>query len=72
VNSTIAIGDTMIWLDENVDWKAGEQIVVASSTFDYNQAEVKIIASTSGNIVTVTTPFIYKHFSVIEYYDDAQ
>lgn len=69
INETIYPGDTSLIMSEEVDWKGGETIVVASTSFDHAQSEEKIISHKSGNVVTVTTPFKYKHYGVIEDYD---
>lgn len=61
LDATISAGDTSFTVSEDVDWVAGDQIVVASTDFDHNQAEQREIASISGRIVTVTKAFNYKH-----------
>ena len=54
LDATISAGDTSFTVSEDVDWVAGDQIVVASTDFDHNQAEQREIASISGRTVTVT------------------
>lgn len=39
INSNIQAGDSQFEVLEEVDWKAGEAIVVASSDLDHRQAE---------------------------------
>jgi len=68
IDGTIAPGDTKFNVAETVDWVAGEKIVIASTSYDHNEAEMMTIASVSGNEITVTTPFVYKHYGVIETY----
>lgn len=36
ISSTINIGDTTFSVQDSVDWKVGEEIVVASTEFDHN------------------------------------
>lgn len=36
--STVSAGATTLTLQEDVDWVAGEKIVVASTDFDHNHA----------------------------------
>ncbi len=62
ITSTINIGDATFSVIDTVDWKVGEQIVVASTDFDHNQAEQRTIVSITGTTITVNEPFNYKHF----------
>jgi hypothetical protein len=52
---------------EPVDWRIGESIVVASSSFDHYESEQMTIASISTNktVITVTQPFKYRHFAAV-------
>lgn len=43
-------------------------IVIASTDYDYDQAEKRYITSVSGKTVTFSTPLKYKHLSVNETY----
>lgn len=63
--NTLAINSTTFDVIDNVDWKVGEEIVVASTDFDHNQAEQRKITAISGRTVTVDKPFLFKHFSGI-------
>jgi hypothetical protein len=48
---------------QDIDWKAGESVVIASTSYDHNEAEEMAIASVSGRIVTTTKAFRFKHFA---------
>ena len=62
ISTTINIGDDSFDVaDANIDWQVGERIVVASTDFDHNQAEERIITSVSGTTITVDMPFNYHH-----------
>jgi hypothetical protein len=64
--ATVNIGDTTLTLSEAVDWQVGEQIVIASTSFDHYESERKTISAISGQTVTIDSPFAYKHVSVLE------
>jgi hypothetical protein len=38
IENTIAIGQSSFTVQQNVDWRVGEHIVVASTSFDHNEA----------------------------------
>jgi len=66
---TANIGDTTITVLDVGDWTAGDDIVLASSDFDMNQAEIVTISDVTGNVVTLTTPLKSRHYGEIETYD---
>jgi hypothetical protein len=46
------------------DWKVGEQIVIATSSFSNEESETRIIKSiTGGNLITFDAPLAFKHIS---------
>jgi len=63
IAATIVPGATSFTVSEDVDWKAGEEIVVAATGFFHYEAEQRTIASISGRVITVAQPFVYKHIS---------
>jgi hypothetical protein len=73
---TAAIGATSIVLNEAVDWEAPEQIVIASTGFDWKQAEVRNITSavTDSSAGTTTITFDdglqYSHYAGVDSYGD--
>ena len=55
-----------IELIKNVtDWKAGDKIFIASTDFDYKQAETFTIVRVNGTFVTFTGKVNYDHFGEI-------
>ena len=46
-----------------MDWQIGEQIVVASTSFNHKEAEQKTITAVSGKTITVDSPFVYQHYA---------
>jgi hypothetical protein len=59
-------------LEEVVDWAPGEEIVIASTTWDHNQSEVRLISavSTDKKTLTLNEPLKFRHFSETEKYGD--
>jgi hypothetical protein len=63
LSSSVNIGDTTLTVQDPVDWNAGEQIVVASTSFNHYEAERRNIVSVSGKTITVDAPFSNFHFA---------
>ena len=59
-------GDTQIRLTEASAWEPGQEIVLASTDYDLNQAEVQEIAQVNGDVVTLTAPLFNMHWGEIE------
>ena len=55
---TAMSGDTQIRLTEATAWEPGQEIVLASTDYDLNQAEVREIAQVNGDVVTLTAPLL--------------
>lgn len=70
ITANISVGDTSFTVKDSIDWVAGDQIVVSSTSFLHTEAEQKTILSVSGSTVTVDSAFKYNHVSVIETYGD--
>jgi cell migration-inducing and hyaluronan-binding protein len=66
LSATAAKGSTQLTTAHSVDWKAGDNIVLASTDFDPNQAEPLVVQAASGNQVTVTTPLKYAHWGMMQ------
>jgi len=60
-------GSTSIEVLDAAQWKAGDEIVLASTDFDPRQAERRTIAGISGNAITLDKPLDYMHFGKITY-----
>ena len=74
LNKTVEDGATVLELEHVVggDWKQGDEIVIASTTFEARQAERVTIDSVSGNKVTLKTDLQYKHTSHLEILPDGR
>src|SRR5580692_2377414 len=64
---TAEAGSTSIEVLSAADWKAGEEIVLASTDFDPRQAERRTIAAISGNKITLDKKLDYMHFGKITF-----
>jgi len=65
--ATANAGATSIQVLNASQWKAGDEIVLASTDYNPRQAERRTIASVSGNTITLTRPLEYMHFGKITY-----
>ena len=61
-------GDNSITLENAVDWKAGDLIVIASTDFDPHQAETRTITlvSNGGKTMHFDTKLDYNHFGELQ------
>lgn len=61
--------------DGSVNWEIGDQIVIASSSYDYTDEEVRLITDVFNNGTTTTLkfaePLLNRHYGQIETYSDA-
>ncbi len=61
-------GSTTITLKEPVSWPIGAEILITSSTTNWNQAEKRTITAKSGNTLTLNAGLTYKHTGVQKNY----
>src|SRR5579872_7467364 len=64
---TAEAGSTSIEVLNAADWRAGEEIVLASTDFDPRQAERRTIAAIRGNTITLDKKLDYMHFGKITF-----
>jgi hypothetical protein len=62
LGATAAAGASDLVLAEQMPWRAGDRIVVASSDYDPMQAEEAVIASVSGASVRLEQPLRFAHW----------
>ena len=65
--NTAAAGSTSIQVLNAAGWKAGDEIVLASTDFDPRQAERRTISAISGNTITLDKKLDYMHFGKITF-----
>jgi hypothetical protein len=69
LNTTAEPGATTVTLHTAVDWVAGEEIAIASTSYQGREAEKRTIASIDKTnpdlpVITLAEPLNYKHFSM--------
>ncbi len=70
------IGDDFVTSKEDdgaLNWEVGDQIVIASSSYDYTEQEVRVITAITDNgdgtsSLTLDAPLSYRHYGAIETY----
>jgi hypothetical protein len=68
--STADVGATQITMMVEVDWQVGEEIVIASTDYEMEHAETRLITavSTDKKTLTLSSALKYKHYSAVETY----
>ncbi len=72
LDETVNPGADRITLSGAANWRPGDQIIITSSSQDYQEAEVKTIASIEGRAVTLTSPLSFRHFGEVQVYSNDQ
>ncbi|MEL6476472.1 MAG: G8 domain-containing protein [Pseudomonadota bacterium] len=72
LDATAQEGATQIRLADAQGWQVGDVIAIASTDFDLNQAEERVITSVSpdGRTIGFEEPLEFMHYGEIETYDD--
>ena len=53
LSATAEEGDTEIQVDDQVGWRVGDEIVIASTSFDHEEAEVRQVQAVNGQSITL-------------------
>ena len=61
IMSSALAGSRMLHLEEHVDWRKGDTIVIAPTQYNTWQTEVNTIASIDGDIAMLETPLQFHH-----------
>lgn len=64
---TAEAGSTQIEVLDASGWRVGDEIVLASTDFDFKQAEKRTISAVNGNVITLDRALEYMHFGEITY-----
>ncbi len=64
---TAEAGATSIEVLNAAQWKAGDEIVLASTDYDPRQTERRTISAIAGNAITLDKPLEYMHFGKITF-----
>ena len=74
LRNTVAAGTSELKLLQNVDWTAGQKIMITSTSFNRNEAEYATIDSINvvdeNSIITLTQPLKYEHYAAKQKYGD--
>ena len=64
LDQTVDVGSRQLVLTEPVDWRVGEEIVIASTSYEANHAEVFTILEVSANRrITINGSFAHRHLA---------
>jgi len=67
LSATAERGATSIEVLDASEWRAGDEIVLASTDFNPRQAERRTITRVSGNTISFAEPLAYMHFGEITF-----
>jgi cell migration-inducing and hyaluronan-binding protein len=67
LSTTAAAGSNSIQVLNAAGWRAGDEIVLASTDFNPRQAERRTISAISGNTITLNEKLEYMHFGKITF-----
>jgi hypothetical protein len=67
--ATAQAGSSQLLLDGPTTWRAGDRVVVASTSYDPNEAEVAVVASANGNSVSLAEPLRFTHWGTTQTID---
>ncbi len=67
LSSTAEAGATSIEVLDASEWRAGDEIVLASTDFNPRQAERRTITRVSGNTISFAEPLEYMHYGEITF-----
>jgi hypothetical protein len=66
LGATATAGSAHLLLDGPVDWRAGDRVVVASTSFEPSEAEVALISAVSGPTITLAEPLRFTHWGTVQ------
>ncbi|KAK3587658.1 hypothetical protein CHS0354_042441 [Potamilus streckersoni] len=66
LNTTANVGDTQIKVQDAVDWKVGDTIVIAPTSYNAWETETFQISAISSTTITLSKALTYKHLAFSE------
>ncbi|MEP6592003.1 MAG: G8 domain-containing protein [Gemmatimonadota bacterium] len=66
LNATAASGMTTLSVQDAVDWKVGDRLVIASTDFDQAKAEEAVVAGAAGTSVSLQAGLRNTHWGVLQ------
>ena len=64
------VGATQLVLADNVDWQAGDEIVLASTDYDFTQAENLRLTGVQGEVVSLDKPLKHLHWGELQQFGE--
>ena len=61
-------GSAELRVDDSTGWRAGQRLFVASTDFDFEQTEARVIRHVSGATVGLDAPLEYSHYGEVQEY----
>ena len=55
-------------MNDTVDWSVNDKIAIASTDFNHNHSEYRVITAISSKTLTLDSPLHYRHYSQVETY----
>ena len=71
METTVQPGANKITLDRDVDWKVGEEIAIATSTFEHKETEFFMIDGKNGREITLNTTVAFRKTGIDTVVDGA-
>jgi cell surface hyaluronidase len=68
LGETAAAGASDITLKETMDWRPGDKLVIASTDYSYEHAEVRTVTEVAGPTLTLDEPLDYEHWGELQTY----
>ncbi len=59
-------GSNQLTLEMNPEWKVGDRIVIASTDYNFEQAEERTITAINGAVIELDTPLDYLHWGELQ------
>ena len=72
LNETAHTGDSRITIEYATDWTVGDEIVIASTSDDMNQAEVRTITAVNGKQLDLDRALEYRHYGEVQNFGNGQ
>lgn len=73
LSKTVNPGDSIIHIDGNVNLSSGDEIAIGSSSFNFKEAEHRIVTSVhqskNETVIEVDKPFSYRHIGEVQKFD---
>ena len=76
LGESVSVGDTEITLNEEVQWKVGDELLLPSTSYDPEESEMVTIAaidnSSGRSVITLEKPVKYEHYAETEQHGDEE